>query len=65
MAADKTNSGDQPEASDVKARFREALAKKQEHQAGGVSGNGAAGSKIHDAHGREGAKRQFRRKAGG
>lgn len=65
MAADNTNSGAQPGASDVKARFREALARKQEHHAAGVGGNGSAESKIHDAHGREGAKRQFRRKAGG
>lgn len=65
MAAEEKNSGAASEAVDVKARFREALAKKHEQHATGVGGNGAAGSKIHDAHGREGGKRQFRRKSGG
>ncbi|MDQ1716065.1 MAG: hypothetical protein QOH56_2161 [Pseudonocardiales bacterium] len=55
----------QPPAEDVKARFREALARKQGQQADGVGGSGPAGSKIHEAHNRAGAKRQFRRKSGG
>jgi hypothetical protein len=52
-------------AEDVKARFREALARKQGQHADGVGGSGPAGSKIHEAHNRAGAKRQFRRKSGG
>jgi hypothetical protein len=50
---------------DVKAKFREALARKQGQQADGVGGSGPGGSKIHEAHNRAGAKRQFRRKSGG
>ncbi|MGX7680534.1 DUF5302 domain-containing protein [Jatrophihabitans sp. DSM 45814] len=59
---DSTTSG---AVDDVKARFREALAKKQGQQADGVGSTGPAGSKIHEAHNRAGAKRQFRRKSGG
>ncbi|MCW2523231.1 MAG: hypothetical protein JWO63_1566 [Frankiales bacterium] len=60
--------GVEPAASggeDVKAKFREALARKQGQRADGVGGNGPGGSKIHEAHNRAGAKRQFRRKSGG
>ncbi|CAN5665563.1 hypothetical protein BH10ACT8_BH10ACT8_29700 [soil metagenome] len=52
-------------SADVKARFREALARKQGLHAEGVGGSGPSGSKIHEAHNRAGAKRQFRRKSGG
>jgi hypothetical protein len=50
---------------DVKAQFREALARKQGHHTDGVGGSGPAGPKIHEAHGKANAKRQFRRKSGG
>ena len=52
-------------AEDVKAQFREALARKQGQRGDGVGGTGPAGSKINEAHNRAGAKRQFRRKSGG
>jgi hypothetical protein len=70
MAADKASTEhdeaqDAADPADVKARFREALQRKQQHQADGVGGAGPAGSKIHDAHGPVGGKRQFRRKSGG
>jgi hypothetical protein len=50
---------------DVKAKFLEALERKkaQQHEAHGRSG--PEGSKIHEAHGPVGGKRQFRRKSGG
>ncbi|MBM7769923.1 hypothetical protein JOD54_000127 [Actinokineospora baliensis] len=51
------------EPDDVKARFREALARKQAQNKTG-EGHATTGSKVHDAHGRAGAKRQFRRKSG-
>nr|WP_253885981.1 DUF5302 domain-containing protein [Actinokineospora diospyrosa] len=47
----------------MKARFREALARKQALSKSG-EGHATAGSKVHDAHGRAGSKRQFRRKSG-
>jgi len=50
---------------DVKSRFREALERKRGQHADGVAGSGPGGPKIHEAHGRAGAKRQFRRKSGG
>jgi hypothetical protein len=50
---------------DVKARFRDALQRKQSQQADGVSGGGPNASKIRDVHSRAGGKRQFRRKSGG
>jgi hypothetical protein len=49
---------------DVKARFREALERKNHQHTDAVGSAGPGGSKIHDAHGRAGAKRQFRRKSG-
>ncbi|WP_026426009.1 DUF5302 domain-containing protein [Actinokineospora inagensis] len=48
---------------DVKARFREALARKQA-QAKSGEGHASGNSKVPDAHGRAGGKRQFRRKSG-
>jgi hypothetical protein len=54
-----------PAVDDVKAKFREALARKQGQHGDGVGGSGPSGSKIHEAHNRAGAKRQFRRKSGG
>ena len=48
---------------ELKSQFREALERKRGQQQGG---NGAANrdSKIHEAHGKAGIKRQFRRKSG-
>jgi hypothetical protein len=50
---------------DVKARFRDALQRKQSQHADGVSGGGPNAAKIRDVHTRAGGKRQFRRKSGG
>lgn len=50
---------------DAKAKFREALARKHEHDAERVADSEARGeSKIHGEHGAAGAKRTFRRKSG-
>jgi hypothetical protein len=64
-AANTESSEGGPAVDDVKAKFREALARKQGQQGDGVGGTGPGGSKIHEAHNRAGAKRQFRRKSGG
>lgn len=53
------------EPADVKARFRDALERKKSQHADGISGSGPSAGKVHEAHGRAGAKRQFRRKSGG
>ena len=50
---------------DVKARFRDALQRKQSQHADGVGGSGPNAAKIRDVHTRAGGKRQFRRKSGG
>jgi hypothetical protein len=50
---------------DVKARFRDALQRKQSQHADGVGGGGPNAAKIRDVHTRAGGKRQFRRKSGG
>ncbi|HEX8768737.1 MAG TPA: DUF5302 domain-containing protein [Jatrophihabitans sp.] len=50
---------------DVKARFRDALERKKSQRGDGVGGSGPSTGKVHEAHGRAGAKRQFRRKSGG
>jgi hypothetical protein len=58
--------GDQakPDIDEVKRKFREALDRKRDAHAEG-SGKGANESgKIHGAHGKEGGRRQFRRKSG-
>ncbi|MFL6117099.1 MAG: DUF5302 domain-containing protein [Catenulispora sp.] len=52
------------EADEQKKRFLEALEAKR-GGAGRGAGTGPSESKIHSAHGRAGAKRQFRRKSGG
>ena len=56
---------EKPSAPDAaKDKFREALERKRSKQY--VQNSGAQDeSKIHGAHDRAGAKRQFRRKAGG
>lgn len=52
-------------ADDAKAKFREALARKHEHNAERAAENEAHGeSKIHGEHGAAGTKRTFRRKSG-
>ncbi|MGH3760445.1 DUF5302 domain-containing protein [Actinophytocola sp.] len=48
---------------DVKARFREALERKQARTRMG-EGHADARSKVHDAHGPAANKRTFRRKSG-
>ena len=59
-ATPKTDNGD------PKAKFREALERKRNHQADRAADNEAhAGSKIHGEHGAAGASRLFRRKSGG
>lgn len=52
------------ETDEQKRRFLEALEAKRGNGARG-NGGGPGDSKIHSAHGRAGAKRQFRRKSGG
>ena len=51
-------------ADEQKRRFLEALEAKRGN-AGRGAGGGPSDSKIHSAHGKAGAKRQFRRKSGG
>ncbi len=51
------------EDEDVKARFREALERKQAKNRMG-EGHADARSKVHDAHGPAAGRRQFRRKSG-
>lgn len=48
---------------DVKQKFREALERKQASAKAGAA-HADAGSKINQAHGPVGGKRQFRRKSG-
>jgi len=48
---------------ELKSQFREALERKRGQQQAG-NGSGIRDSKIHEAHGKAGAKRQFRRKSG-
>ena len=49
---------------DLKSQFREALERKREQQQDGGNGSGGRDNKIHGAHGKAAAKRQFRRKSG-
>jgi len=49
---------------DLKSQFREALERKREQQQDGGNGSGGRDTKIHGAHGKAAAKRQFRRKSG-
>lgn len=51
-------------ADDVKAKFREALERKKQSEQSRPD-NIDTGSAVHSAHGRAGAKREFRRKSGG
>lgn len=63
MSADEAPANDQPQ--DLKDQFRQALERKKGQHADGVGGGGPDAHKIHEAHGKAGAKRQFRRKSGG
>ncbi len=49
---------------DLKARFREALERKQETDRSKSRGSASGDSKAHDAHGPATHKREFRRKSG-
>ncbi len=60
MAAKGKNSGPSEE---MKAKFREALDKKQAHAGRDVSADGEA-SKVNEAHGPAKAQQMFRRKSG-
>ena len=51
------------EEDDVKRRFREALERKQA-QTKARAAHEDRGSKVHNAHGPAGGKREFRRKSG-
>lgn len=51
---------------DAKAKFREALERKRNHEADrGADSEAQAASKIHGEHGAAGNNRMFRRKSGG
>jgi len=63
MAADDVD--DAKPDTDLKDQFKQALERKKGQQADGVGGSGPDASKIHEAHGKVGGKRQFRRKSGG
>ncbi len=63
--ADSTEHETDSEQAEIKDKFREALERKKAQHSDGVGGPGGPGSKIHEAHGKAGAKRQFRRKSGG
>ncbi|MEO6701762.1 MAG: DUF5302 domain-containing protein [Jatrophihabitantaceae bacterium] len=63
MAADDVD--DAKPDTDLKAQFKQALERKKGQQADGVGGSGPDANKIHEAHGKVGGKRQFRRKSGG
>ena len=60
-------SGKAPKAAgpsdEMKAKFREALERKQAHAGRESAGEGEG--KVHDAHGPAAAQRMFRRKSGG
>jgi hypothetical protein len=61
----KTRAGGSPEVDDMKAKFREALARKRgEHAASNAEGAQDTG-KVHGAHGPAASRRSFRRKSGG
>jgi hypothetical protein len=50
---------------DLRRKFREALERKQHHQAAGTAeGEAKDPSKVHDAHGPASSRRSFRRKSG-
>ena len=61
--ANLDENGAQPEEDDVRARFREALERKQA-KAKARENHADGSSKIHEAHGPAAARRTFRRKSG-
>jgi hypothetical protein len=61
--APTTANGAAPEEEDVRARFREALERKQA-KARTRDDHADGSSKIHNTHGPVGGKRTFRRKSG-
>lgn len=54
----------EPTPDEIKAKFREALAKKHEQPAHDSSSAGPGGPKVNNAQGPAGHKREFRRKSG-
>jgi len=64
MSDEGTKATDTSEQDDVKARFKEALDRKQGQQKREHL-HPEGESALHDTHGRSGGKRQFRRKSGG
>ena len=48
----------------MKAQFREALERKRGQHADALNHRSGQDSKVHEAHGKAGGKRQFRRKSG-
>lgn len=54
----------QPDMDDVKRKFREALARKNQAHAEGQNNGGHDQGKIHGAHGPAASRRNFRRKSG-
>jgi len=63
MSEQQTAPASEPD--EAKAKFKEALERKRGRQAEAHSEGTVGGSRIHEAHGRAGAKRTFRRKSGG
>lgn len=61
--ADTQENGNGAEQEDVRARFREALERKQA-KAKSRESHADGASKIHDAHGPAAGRRVFRRKSG-
>lgn len=61
----ETTEASDPAEDDVKRKFREALQRKNHRTQSGHGGDADGGSKVHEAHGPAGAKREFRRKSGG
>ncbi len=66
VAPEQAEQGTETAEDDVKAKFREALARKRgAQQDGSGGGSGSGRSKIHGAHGPAASQRSFRRKSGG
>jgi hypothetical protein len=62
--SDEPPAAAEPDADDVKARYKQALEHKQ-RQHRSEQGRPDTGSSQHEPHGRSGGRRQFRRKSGG
>jgi hypothetical protein len=61
---DTSTDGPDPATDDMKARYREALERKQNKQRSERL-HPEGDSPLHEPHGRSGGKREFRRKSGG